>query len=124
MQQLQCVCEQLVLDQPAGGQSTIFSSTVRTAAPSPACSAHPVKVAGVAVLPLGRQVLAQTRSLPHQQKGDGHEERRDIVRFQQPFVDLRQVVQKSTESCDQTHVGTADSPDHKSRGAVTAEGAE
>lgn len=43
---------------------------------------HPVKVAGVAVLPLGRQVLAQTRSLSGHQEGDGQEERRDIIRFQ------------------------------------------
>lgn len=51
--------------------------------------AHPVKVAGVAVLTLGRQVLAQTGSLSDHQEGDGHEERGDIIRFQQPFVNLR-----------------------------------
>lgn len=51
--------------------------------------AHPVKVAGVAVLPLGRQVLTQTWSLSDYQEGDGHEERRDIVRSQKPFVNLR-----------------------------------
>lgn len=50
---------------------------------------HPVEVAGVPVLAFRRQVLAQAGSLPDHQERDGHEERQQIIRLQEPFVDLR-----------------------------------
>lgn len=63
----------------------------------------PVKVTGVAVLSLCGQVLADARRLPNSQKGYRHKKRCYIVRLQQPFVHLRQVVQECEQRRQQSH---------------------
>lgn len=59
-----------------------------------AFSTNPVEVAGVAVLSLRGEVVADAGRFADRQEGYRHEERGYIVGLQQPLVHLRQVVQE------------------------------
>lgn len=66
-------------------------------------STDPVEVAGVPVLSLRLQVVADSGGLPHSHEGYSHEEGGYIVGLQQPLVHLRQVVEEGQQWRQQRH---------------------
>ena len=63
----------------------------------------PIKIAGVAIFSLRRQMVADAGCFADRQEGDGHEERGDVVGPQQPLVHMRQVVQEGQQGRQQRH---------------------
>lgn len=60
-------------------------------------STDPVKIAGVPILSLCGQMVADAGRLADSKKCYGHEERSYIVGPQKPLVHLRQVIQESEQ---------------------------
>lgn len=67
-------------------------------------STDPVEVAGVPVLSLRLQVVADAGGLSDSHEGYSHEERGYVVGLQQPLVHLRQVVEEGQQWRQQSHL--------------------